>query len=53
MQLNSNEQSNSLRMSLRKAAAYQCIAKYYLLFCAMTSQLKNNDSALISAKKGN
>lgn len=29
------------------------LAKYYLLFCAINSQLKRNDAALIAAKKGN
>lgn len=27
------------------------LAHYYLLFCAINSQLKNNDAALIAAKK--
>jgi hypothetical protein len=29
------------------------LAQYYLLFCAINSQLKRNDAALIAAKKGN
>jgi len=29
------------------------LAQYYLLFCAINSQLKRNDAALIAAKKAN
>lgn len=29
------------------------LSKYYLLFCAINSQLKNNSGALIAAKKAN
>lgn len=29
------------------------LAQYYLLYCAINSQLKRNDAALIAAKKGN
>ena len=29
------------------------LAKYYLLYCAINSQLKRNDAALVAAKKGN
>ena len=27
------------------------LAKYYLLYCAINSQLKNNEGALVAAKK--
>ena len=29
------------------------LSHYYLLFCAVNSQLKRNDAALIAAKNGN
>lgn len=28
-----------------------CLVKYYLLYCAINSQLKNNQGALVAAKK--
>lgn len=38
---------------MEEVAINRELAKYYLLFCAINSQLKRNDAALIAAKKGN
>lgn len=39
--------------STEEVALNKDLSHYYLLFCAINSQLKRNDAALIAATKGN
>lgn len=43
--------SSQSRIEAQKIEKKVALVKYYLLYCAINSQLKNNQGALIAAKK--